>query len=176
MRNGWRIIAVVCAATQVVLPAFSFPCARVLACVGPVQTGPNAAASASTPAPARPTQEKRCKSACHKCAKKCGTTAVRKAADAGYRTSASTAVCTAGRSSGCGMCPCRQPKQQETSPSPLPTSPRHEQEQARPVSLAVVQPAPLIPGGLLSSPYVFDSPADSSSHNERQSQIVCWLK
>jgi hypothetical protein len=168
MRKVWRVAAVVCMVTQIALPTMVSPCPRL--CPASARDSGSAAPVSNASSIDRAAKASRCKSGCRSCARKCAASASTRLAATSYRS-----ACVPGNPARCTACPCRQPWQQGSSPYLPSSKTRNVDEQVQPAPTAVAHSVAQL-SELVLPAWTADVPTDSVSHNERQSQIACWLK
>lgn len=153
--QGRGLLAVFCILFQSAVPALACPCPR------PGKTTAKAACSRTAAAPCsarlvktvQPTPAKKC---C-KCSR--------------AKTCASKKQ-TRSSSPNCNACPYRQAKDAPT-PAPLPPESSRQDSPCVQAGFIAVTDAAL---EMSCRPSPDDKPLDLSSHNDRQSQMMCWLK
>lgn len=160
-----RMAAVICLMCQGALPAISCPCpnprnpaSRVNCGVRPLQTP----------------EAKPAKAKCTRCARAKACASRKAVAEQPISCATATQSCATDSSRNCAACPFRQAKREPVQPF-VPADTTRDQG-ATPVATAVLAVLDAVETCSEICSADFEPAAVPFSHNERQSQIVCWLK
>lgn len=159
MTRFWRVVAVACIMCQSALPALSCPCPS---------TKSTASRSTCAKRPVKAAQPKPLKSKCARCSK------AKHCASKKATVAVAVSKCASGSLAPCSACPYRQAKSEPVQPY-VPAENSRDQGVVPVTSLiaAVLD----VPDECCSDcSFDIEGASDVITHNERQAQIVCWLK